>query len=304
MKAMDDERRQKVKKVLAIGIAAAVVSMLYYIAGATCLFPALSGLVIIIIFRLYSIRGPKNIAILGTVVLLLTGLLIASLNMYVIFYTLEPAEVSEPGGLLTGGEVSPFDGGGPGDYTFSVVYANPNGSAANLTLHILDGTGLVNHTMSPPASEIDIINGTRYSATVYLDEGVYRHYYEAGGAMQNDTWNVTTSMGYGPIATTVGDSFPLYIVSGLVSGIVGIGLFFYPMILLFSLLKSFFKRPGEGDASETPVEPSDLGPDGADGEAAEEEDQDEGEALVDEDAGGEEVEGSVHEDGEEVEADD
>ncbi len=250
----------------------------------TCLAPILVGLVTFGIPYAFGVRSMKTFLKVGTVIILITGVLFGALLTYFMYeqvYYFEERTVGDT--HLVDGIVTPYLGNDNTSFNYTVGYTGTE-PPANITVYVNITDVLGEHKKNISLKKA---NGFYYNETL-LDENTY-YYHFAVHLHANDTW-VETEQGFGPITIPYSDMLGIQILQGVLVIFLNAGLFFYMVLILFwwrrnakrDRMKSREDLETEGEAKaesreEEILEEEDEGEEGKEGEEEEGKEEEKGE---------------------------
>ncbi len=190
----------------------------------TCLSPLLTAVVALGIPYLFGVRDVRTFLKVGTLVILITGILFGAIYTYFMYnqmYSFEPRLVND--GPFADGTVTPYLGNENSTFNYTVNYIGSE-PLENITVYvnITDWTG-------KDIKSIPLKNASTlfYNETV-LDKNM--HYFTFTVHLHDDnTWIETdpNTPGFGPITIPYSDMFTSNIFQGIMILFLNAGLMFY-----------------------------------------------------------------------------
>jgi hypothetical protein len=220
---------KKQKYAVPIGLALTVLLTLALTlyAISLCFVPMLIALVAYGIPYYFGFKNRKKLAVFGTLLILLLGV-VFGLNIYYYIQGYSGEVIHSQNNELIAGQVTPLKGL-PGDsYNFTVEVVN--GSSGSI-VYLLAINGASENTLNYSMTYVGMDGSNAiFSKTLNnLSEGIYQFQYQGlipGG-------NVLTNAALGPIAMSMGGVLNSYLYYGIVFiGLFQIGLLFYLLLVL------------------------------------------------------------------------
>jgi branched-subunit amino acid transport protein AzlD len=229
------EKLKKHRWVWVLYISLTIPAVLLLMLVPYCLAPILAAFVIFGIPYLFGVRSVKTFLKAGTVIILITGILLGTLITFFMFeqiYYFEERSVEDT--QLVNGSVTPYLGNKATSFNYTVTYTGSE-PETNITVYvnITDAAGDYESSISLKNS-----NGLYYNETI-LDENTY-YYRFAVHLHDNNTWIETDKekYGIGPITIPFSTMLGLQIPQGILILFMNAGLFFYMVIILYWWRKS------------------------------------------------------------------